>query len=66
MMIVIPMLLQTISFGFIIKNFLGNNAVNAILFSGVFFIIAALLATRLKITPAINLGPSKDNNTAGE
>tara|TARA_B100001146_G_C16180497_1_gene434357 strand:- start:240 stop:1691 length:1452 start_codon:yes stop_codon:yes gene_type:complete len=49
MMIVIPMLIQTVSFGFIIKNILGNNAVNAILFGGVFFIIAALLALRLHI-----------------
>ncbi len=47
MMIVIPMLIQTISFGPIIKNFLGNSAVNAILFGGVFFIIAGVLATRL-------------------
>ena len=49
MMIVIPMLIQTVSFGFIIKNILGNNAVNAILFGGVFFIIAAFLALRLHI-----------------
>ena len=49
MMIVIPMLLQTISFGYIIKHFLNNNAVNAILFGGVFFIVAAALATRLKV-----------------
>ncbi|NER09506.1 MFS transporter [Muriicola jejuensis] len=50
MMIVIPMLIQTISFGYVIKNFLGNNAVNAILFGGVFFIIAAFLATRLRVS----------------
>ncbi|KPM31352.1 Sugar transporter [Croceitalea dokdonensis DOKDO 023] len=49
MMIVIPMLIQTVTFGTIIENFLGNNAVNAILFGGVFFIIAALLATRLNV-----------------
>lgn len=47
MMIVIPMLIQTVSFGPIIKNLLNNDAVNAILFGGVFFIIAALLALRL-------------------
>lgn len=47
MMIVIPMLIQTVTFGPIIKNFLGNDAVNAILFGGVFFVIAAVLATRL-------------------
>lgn len=47
MMIVIPMLIQTVTFGPIIKNILNNDAVNAILFGGVFFIIAALLAMRL-------------------
>jgi maltose/moltooligosaccharide transporter len=50
MMIVIPMLIQTISFGYIIKNWLGNSAINAIVFGGVFFIIAAVLATRLRVT----------------
>jgi len=50
MMIVIPMLIQTISFGYIIKNWLGNNAENAIIFGGVFFIIAAVLAMRLTVT----------------
>lgn len=48
MMIVIPMLIQTVTFGPIIKNLLGNSAVNAILFGGVFFAIAALLALRMK------------------
>ncbi len=50
MMIVIPMLIQTISFGSIIKYWLNNNAINAILFAGVFFMIAAVFATRLKVT----------------
>lgn len=44
MMIVIPMLIQTITFGPIIKNFLNNSAINAILFGGVFFLIAGTLA----------------------
>lgn len=47
MMIVIPMLIETVTFGPIIKNLLGNDPVNAILFGGVFFLIAALLALRL-------------------
>lgn len=51
MMIVIPMGIETLSFGPIFKYLLGGNAVNAMLFGGVFFIIAALLATRLKLTP---------------
>ena len=42
------MLIQTVTFGPIIKNLLDDNAVNAILFGGVFFIIAAVLALRLK------------------
>ena len=49
MMIVIPMLIQTVSFGPIIKNFLDNDATNAILFAGVFFSIAAILALRLNL-----------------
>jgi maltose/moltooligosaccharide transporter len=48
MMIVIPMGIQTITFGPILKNLLGDSAVNAILLGGVFFIIAALLALRIK------------------
>ncbi|NNL09169.1 MAG: MFS transporter [Croceitalea sp.] len=49
MMIVIPMGIQTLSFGAIFKNFLGGSAINAILFGGVFFVIAAILALRLNI-----------------
>ncbi|QCX01206.1 SLC45 family MFS transporter [Aggregatimonas sangjinii] len=53
MMIVIPMLIQTVSFGPIIEHVLDDNAVYAILFGGVFFIIAGLLAMRLR-EPATN------------
>ena len=55
MMIVIPMFIQTLSFGPIYKNLLGGNAVNAMLFAGTFFIIAALLAMRLNM-------PNLDNS----
>jgi maltose/moltooligosaccharide transporter len=48
MMIVIPMLIQTVSFGPVIEYGLDNNPISAILFGGVFFIIAGLLAMRLK------------------
>ena len=48
MMIVIPMFIQTLTFGLIYKNVLNNNAINAMLFAGVFFIISAILALRLK------------------
>jgi maltose/moltooligosaccharide transporter len=50
MMIVIPMFIQTITFGFIIKHFLHNSAINAIIFGGVFFAISALLAMRLNVS----------------
>jgi len=50
MMIVIPMGIETLTFGTIFKNFLGSNAVNAMLFGGTFFIIAAILALRLNVT----------------
>lgn len=48
MMIVIPMGIQTLTFGPIVKNLLNNSAINAILLGGVFFIIAGFLALRLK------------------
>ena len=47
MMIVIPMGIQTLSFGPIYKYLLGGVATNAIMFAGVFFVIAAVLALRL-------------------
>ena len=50
MMIVIPMGIETLTFGPIFKNFLGGNAINAMLFAGGFFIIAAILAMRLNVT----------------
>ncbi|MGB5393557.1 MAG: MFS transporter [Lutimonas sp.] len=53
MMIVIPMGIQTLTFGPIVKNLLHNSAVNAILFGGVFFIIAGILAMRLKQPPSL-------------
>lgn len=49
MMIVIPMGIETLTFGPIFKNLLAGNAVNAMLFAGVFFIIAAVLVTRLNM-----------------
>jgi len=48
MMIVIPMFLQTITFGYVLKHFLNNNPGNAILFGGVLLLIAATLTTLLK------------------
>jgi maltose/moltooligosaccharide transporter len=40
MMIVIPMLIQTLSFGFIFNNFLGNNPSSAIILAGILFVVA--------------------------
>jgi maltose/moltooligosaccharide transporter len=41
MMIVIPMLIQTLTFGYILKNFFGNDPGKAISFAGVLLLIAA-------------------------
>ena len=49
MMIVIPMGIETLTFGPIFKNLLGANSVNAMLFAAVFFAIAAVLAMRLNV-----------------
>ncbi len=48
MMIVIPMIIQTLSFGYIYKNMLGSNPSNALYFAGVFLAIAALLTLRVR------------------
>lgn len=48
MLIVLPMLFQTVTFGYILKNFLGNDSGKAILFAGVLLIIAALATLRIK------------------
>ena len=49
MMIVIPMLIETVSFGPIVKYLLNDSAINAILFGGVFFAISAFLALGLNM-----------------
>ncbi len=53
MMIVIPMGIETLTFGPIYKYLLGGNAINAILFAGVFFVIAAVLAMRLNVKKGV-------------
>ncbi|WP_350290307.1 MFS transporter [uncultured Croceitalea sp.] len=52
MMIVIPMGIETLTFGPIYKYLLGGSAINAILFAGVFFVISAILAMRLNVSKA--------------
>jgi len=54
MMIVIPMFIQTLTFGPIYKYLLDGNAINAMLFAGLFFVIAAILAIRLKETKSLS------------
>ncbi len=49
MMIVIPMGIETLTFGPIYKYLLGGSAINAIVFAGAFFIVAAILAMRLNV-----------------
>lgn len=56
MMIVIPMGIQTLSFGPIFKNLLGGNAVNAMYFAGIFFVIACVLALRLNVSSSESEG----------
>ncbi len=48
MMIVIPMIIQTLSFGFIYKNFLGADPGLAITFAGVLLLIASLATSRIQ------------------
>lgn len=47
-MIVIPMIIQTLTFGGVLKYFLGNSPQNAIFFAGILLIIAAFLTLRIK------------------
>jgi len=54
MMIVIPMGIETVTFGPIYKYLLSDNAINAMLFAGVFFAISAILAMRLNETSRFN------------
>jgi len=51
MMIVIPMILQNLSFGFILKHFLDNDPRNAITFAGALLAVAALATAFIKSSP---------------
>jgi maltose/moltooligosaccharide transporter len=48
MMIVVPMIIQTLSFGFIYKHFLGEDPANAILFAGVLLLVASTATLLVK------------------
>jgi maltose/moltooligosaccharide transporter len=48
MMIVIPMILQNLTFGYILKHFLDNDSRNAIIFAGVLLVLAAIATALIK------------------
>jgi maltose/moltooligosaccharide transporter len=48
MMIVIPMILQNITFGYVLKNFLNNDSSNAVMFAGVLLLMAAVATLLIK------------------
>lgn len=50
MMIVIPMILQTLSFGWVYKHFLNSDPGTAISFAGILLLLAALATLRIKAT----------------
>ncbi len=54
MMIVIPMIIQTLSFGFIMKYFLNNDPRNAITFAAVLLVISAIFTLLIKSKKAAN------------
>ena len=58
MMIVIPMILQNLTFGFVLKNILNNDPGKAISFAGIFLFIAAsatLLIKTVKADPDMDM-----------
>jgi maltose/moltooligosaccharide transporter len=48
MMIVIPMIIQTLTFGYVLENFLSNDPRNAIVFAGLLLLMAALATLMIK------------------
>jgi maltose/moltooligosaccharide transporter len=53
MMIVVPMLIQTLTFGWIFANILGNDPTNAIMFAGILLAVAAAAMTWIKEPPIV-------------
>jgi maltose/moltooligosaccharide transporter len=53
MLIVIPMLIQTVTFGYVMRTFLNNDPGKAILFAGILLLIAAVFTTLIN-TPKDN------------
>jgi hypothetical protein len=53
MMIVVPMLIQSVTFGWIYANLLGDNPNNAIVFAGVLLGLAGLTTLWIKEPPIV-------------
>lgn len=49
MLIVIPMLLQTLTFGWVMRTLLNNDAGKAILFAGILLVLAALATLLIRV-----------------
>jgi maltose/moltooligosaccharide transporter len=55
MMIVIPMIIQNLSFGYVLKHFLNNDPRNAITFAGVLLVVATICTLLIKNKKATTL-----------
>jgi len=53
MMIVVPMLIQSVTFGWVYTHLLGDNPNNAIVFAGVLLALAALIMLWIKEPPIV-------------
>ena len=53
MMIVIPMLIQTLTFGFILKNFLNSDPTKAVLFAGILLLLASIATLRIGLKSTV-------------
>ena len=49
MMIVIPMILQTVTFGFVYENILGKDPLNAMTFAGTLLLISSMATMMIKV-----------------
>ena len=57
MMIVVPMLIQTVTFGWIFENLLGGQGTNAIMFAGALFALGAVAMTWVSPPPETEESP---------
>jgi len=59
MMIVIPMFIQTLTFGYILKHFLNNDSRQAITFAGLLLVISAICTLFIKVKNNNQISPSE-------